>query len=68
VGCQLQKALAGLSAVERALLLLRHRDRLSATEIAAELGLTDEEIEAQLLHAVEKLSSQLRKGSDETKH
>jgi hypothetical protein len=54
--------------VERGLLLLRHRDRASAPEIAAELGLTAEEIEAQLLHALEKLTRQLPVESDETKH
>ena len=57
---RLKQGLARLIPVERALILLRHRDRLSAQAIADALGIPTCEVELRLVRAVERLTQETR--------
>jgi DNA-directed RNA polymerase specialized sigma24 family protein len=52
----LHQELARLTPVARNLLALRHFDRLSAHEIATQMGIPEDEVLLRLFNAVQKLS------------
>jgi DNA-directed RNA polymerase specialized sigma24 family protein len=58
----LRAALAQLSVDDRAVLILRHQEQLSAGKIAALLGVSQAESERRLLRALERLCNALANG------
>jgi RNA polymerase sigma factor (sigma-70 family) len=56
---RLEEALAGFSAMTRAILLLRFRDEFSYREIAAQLSLTERQVRRHLTRGFEQLRATL---------